>query len=118
MKNFTLNELIEEYKRNTLICSKVDYADKKSVQANNKAVSKMYQIVNLIKIGFGEEGVIKFKKLLDITENRTDLWVAVQMLEKFNLDKESETKALKLIREEAKNSMGMELWLKNYLASL
>ena len=85
-----IDKLIDEYKNLPKICEQTDYANKISVKANNKAVSQMYKIVDLLNqdsIGF-----VKFKELLDITEYKTNLWVATHILEKMNPDKDTERK--------------------------
>jgi hypothetical protein len=110
----TLDELIKEYKQMAGICHNIDYADKKSVTHNNKAVTKMYQLVDKINSEFGDTGVAEFAKLIDCRQDKTDLWASVHMLEKMKIDKKLEAKALTIIKEEAKQSMGMEYWLKNY----
>jgi hypothetical protein len=110
----TLTELIDEYKQMAAICNQVDYDDKQSVRRNNKAVKRMYQIVEKIKTSFGDEGVKEFIRLIDIRQNRVDLWAAIQMLEKMQVDKETEKKALTIISEEAKESLGYQYWLKSY----
>jgi hypothetical protein len=110
----TLTELIDEYKQMTSICHNIDYADKKSVKLNNKSVTRMYQIVDKIKTEFGDNGIIEFAKLIDIKKDRTDIWASVQMLEKMTVDKATEAKALTIIKQEAKQSLGMEYWLKSY----
>lgn len=97
------------------ICNNIDYADKKSVKSNNKAVTRMYQIVDKIKMEFGDNGVNEFAKLIDFKLNRTDIWASVQMLEKMTVDKNTEAKALTIIKEESKQSLGMKYWLRSYL---
>lgn len=111
----TLEALIDEYKQMTSICYNINYQDKKSVKSNNKAVDRLYQIVDKIKNEYGENGVTEFAKLIDIKNDGTDIWASVQLLEKMTVDKTTEEKALKIIREESKQSLGMEYWLKNYL---
>jgi hypothetical protein len=110
-----LNELLEEYKQMATICNNIDYSNKKSVASNNRAVTRMYQIVEKIKTEFEENGIIEFAKLIDYKQDKTNLWASVHMLEKMTVEKEIEAKALKIIKEEAKESLGMEYWLKNYL---
>lgn len=109
-----LIELIEDYKKMVQICNSIDYSDKKSVKNNNKAVKRMYQIVNIIKEEFGENGIYEFGKLLDNHDDRTKLWASVQMLEKMAVDSITEQKALTIIKKEALQSIGMEYWLKSY----
>jgi len=53
----TIVGLIEEYEKMVEICNNINYSDKTSVRNNNKAVKRMYQIVNAIKVEFGENGV-------------------------------------------------------------
>jgi hypothetical protein len=110
----TLTELIDEYKQTASICHNIDYANKKSVKLNNKSVTRMYQIVDKIKTEFGDNGVSEFAKLIDIKQDRVDLWAAIQMLEKMQVDKDTEKKALAIIKEEAKDSLGLQYWLKSY----
>ncbi len=111
-----IDNLIEEYRNLPKICAKIDYADKKSVKANNKAVSRMYKIVDLLNqdsIGFA-----RFKELLDINEYKTNLWVATHILEKMNPEKDTERKALNIIQDAAAGNdilaLGYQTWLKNY----
>lgn len=110
----TLIELIDEYKQMASICHNVDYADKKSVKLNNKSVTRMYQIVDKIKAEFGEIGVTEFAKLIDIKQDRVDLWASIQMLEKMKVEKDAEKKALSIIKVEAKDSLGHQYWLKSF----
>ena len=77
-----IENLIEDYKRQTKICSEIDYSDKASVKKNNKAVNRMYQIVELISESNNQNGIDEFSKLLKDKENRTNLWSAVHLLEK------------------------------------
>ena len=74
----------------------------------------MYKIIDTIKLEFSTAGVDEFAKLLDDQDNRADLWAAVQMLEKMEVDSTTEQKALKIIEIEARESMGMDYWLKTY----
>ena len=110
----TLASLIDEYKEMAQICYHIDYSNKKSVKNNNKAVDRMYQIVNIINSDFGGDGINEFKKLIYYKENKTDLWAAVHMLEKMEIDKATMQKALTIIKQEAKQSVGLEYWLKAY----
>jgi hypothetical protein len=110
----TIVDLIEEYEKMVQICNRINYSDKKSVKNNNKAVKRMYQIVNIIKEEFGKNGIYEFGKLLDNNDERTKIWASVQMLEKMDVDSITEQKALIIIKKEALQSVGMEYWLKSY----
>lgn len=109
-----IDELINEYQEMTFICSQIDYADMKSVKRNNKAVDRMSEIMNMISTKYGEDGVQQISKLLDVKINRTNIWAAVQILEKLSVDEATENKALDVIRKDAETSIGMQYWLKDY----
>ena len=112
----TLKELIDEYKTLPNICLQIDYSDKKSVSANNKAVDRMYQIVSILHLEFHQEGLEAFQKLLDINENEINIWAATHLLEKLNPDKINEDKALKIIEKIVLGSSiearGYSYWIK------
>lgn len=110
-----LEELIDEYKKMSSICYKTDYEDKKSVKQHNKAVDRMYEIINYINLHYSKRGVNEFASLLHVKVNRTNIWAAVQILEKMNVDDDIEKIALSIIKEEAEQSVGMEYWLKEYM---
>lgn len=75
-----IDKLIEEYKGQAVICAQTDYADKKSVRQNNRAVDRMYAVVTIIGTNFGLDGIVKFQELLGVKDNNTDLWTATQYL--------------------------------------
>lgn len=111
-------DLIQEYRKLTKICASTDYADKKSVRLHNKSVNQMYEIAE--KIGYEQttETIDDFAQLLDITENKTNVWTAVHILERIPVDKTTEEKALRIIKKQADgdtaDAMGFEIWLDNY----
>ncbi len=78
----------------------------------------MYKIVERIKKDFGVEGMNGFGKLLDTTENETNLWVAPQLLERMKPDEITKARALKIIKEAAAgdnaNELGFETWIRNW----
>lgn len=114
----TLPELITEYKDQVIICSEISYSDKQSVNKNNVAVKRMYEIIGIINSQFGPDGVIEFSKLLNVKDNNTYIWAAPQLLEKMNSTQEIKEKALRIIREVAKEDnargIGFRHWLKQY----
>lgn len=118
-RQLSLREYIDEYKSLPPICAKTDFADKKSVRRHNATVSRMYKIVEAIKV-FGSNGVEEFSKLLDISENDVNVWVAVQILEKLSADSATEKKALEVIKKVANgndiNAYGFQIWLKQWMA--
>ena len=113
-----IEELKTEYLNLTKICAEIDYSDKKSVKRNNSAVTKMYKIINLLSESNNETEILNFAELLTVEQNKTNLWVATQMLEKLNVDKKTEQNALKIIKKIAEGNgtqaMGFQIWLSEY----
>ena len=110
--------LIQEYTELTKICASTDYGDKKSVRLHNKSVDRMYEIAE--KIGYEKtiETIDDFAKLLDVTDNKTNVWTAIHILERVPADKTIEEIALKIIKQQADgdsaDAMGYKIWLDNY----
>ena len=88
----------------------------KSVKANNISVKRMYEIAEVIGKGKSNKLIIEFIKLLDIKENRTNIWAATHLLELIPTDKKIERKALDVIENIAQGTtseaMGYRMWLK------
>lgn len=114
----TIDELINEYKTLPKICFQTDYSNKKSVRANNKAVTRMYEIVETINKKFDIIGTEQFQKLLDTTDYKTNIWVAIHLLEKLEPDQINKTKALSIINQIAKSNdpdaFAFNQWLKDW----
>ena len=110
--------LIQEYIELTKICASTDYGDKKSVKLHNKSVDKMYGIAEKISYEQPTETIDGFAKLLEINENKTNVWAAVHILERISVYKKIEEKALKIIKQQADGdtaeAMGFKIWLDNY----
>jgi len=113
-----LNDLISEYRMQTEICAAIDYSDMVTVKRNNRAVSRMYSIVEQIGRDHGEDGMRAFAVLLEERTNRTDLWAATHLLERLKPSPEIEREALVIIEAEAAkkgaDGMGYQVWLKNW----
>ncbi len=113
-----LSELINEYKEQAVICSAIDYDNKDSVKVNNNAVKRMYEIIDTIVSQFGDNGVKEFSTLLDITDHGINIWAAPHLLEKMKTDVSTETKALAIIKDAAKqdnvHALGFQYWLKEW----
>jgi hypothetical protein len=111
-------DLIQEYLELTKVCASTDYADKKSVKIHNKSVDRMYEIAE--KIGYEKttETIVDFAKLLDVTDNKTNVWTAIHILERVPAEKTIEEKALKIIKQQAEgdsaDAMGYKIWVDNY----
>tara|TARA_R110000744_G_scaffold121663_5_gene226414 strand:- start:86 stop:415 length:330 start_codon:yes stop_codon:yes gene_type:complete len=104
-----IDNLIEEYKKQAKICTESDYLNRNSVRKNNKAVDRMYEIVKEISENYSSSYISRFSELLNNIENRTHIWSAVHLLEKLTIDKQTETKALKIIEEESESDSASEL---------
>ena len=113
-----LDELISEYRSQTEICAAINYSDMATVKRNNRAVSRMYSIVDQISKDHGEHGMRAFSVLLEERTNRTDLWAATHLLERLKPSREIEREALVIIEAEAAkkgaDGMGYQVWLKNW----
>jgi len=111
-------DMIEEYIELTKACSQTDYSDKKSVRNHNKSVNRMYEIVESIGREDTSASINDFNRLLDISENGTNVWAAVHMLERLRVDSKTESKALQIIKQIAKGdsaeAMGFQSWLDDY----
>lgn len=114
----TINERIERYKNLAAICADMDYADKKSVKAKNKAVDEMYEIVSSLTKDFGENGIREFEKLLNINENKTNVWASVHLLEKLTPSDDTKSQSLKIIYDislgNSVEALGFRYWLKDW----
>jgi len=113
-----IENLKERYLELTKTCAETDFADKKSVRKNNSAVNEMYTIIDLISESENQVEIQNFAELLNVKENRTNLWAAAQMLEKLNVDQKIEQKALNIIKNVANGNgteaMGFQSWLSEY----
>ena len=98
-----------------MVCSETDYSEPSSVKRNNQAVDRMYEIVNSL---VGDDSILEFSKLLDESNYNVNEWAAIHMLEKLDLDRKIERKALRIIKSVAKGNsakaMGFESWLKRF----
>ncbi len=110
--------LIQEYIELTKNCASTDYEDKKSVRLHNKSVDRMYEIAEKVGYEQTKETINDFSKLLDIAENKTNIWAATHLLERIPVDKKVEEKAISIIQNvangETGESMGFKMWLENY----
>lgn len=113
-----VNKSIEEYKNLTKICAKTDYSDESSVAKHNKSVDRMYEIVDSIKEEKNDNTIEQFYQLLELTENKTNLWAAFHLLERLPTTPEIEHKAISIIESFAKgddeNALGCKYWLKQW----
>lgn len=110
--------LIQEYLELTKVCASTDYAGKESVKRHNKSVDRMYEIAEKIGSGHTEERIQDFTKLLDVADNKTNVWAAVHILERIPVDTSIEERALEIIKQQANGGppegMGFRIWLDNY----
>lgn len=110
--------LIKQYIDFAKNCATTDYSNQKSVKLHNKSVNKLYWIAKKIALKNTTVTMDDFIKLLDVNENRTNIWAAVHLLELFQIDKIIEEKALKIIRQlvegDSAEAIGFKIWLDNY----
>jgi hypothetical protein len=116
----TVEELVNEYRELPKNCYDVDYSSPDAIKLNNDSVKRMYKIVQQLNKEFGAKGIEKIKPLLDVTTHRTNLWIAVHLLEKGNPDQETEKKALGIIERFSNGddllAAGYKSWLKAWKA--
>lgn len=78
----------------------------------------MYQKAE--KIGYEQttESIDDFARLSDVTENQTNVWTAVHILERIPANHTIAEKALQIIKKQAEgdstDAMGFKIWLDNY----
>ena len=111
-------DLIREYLELTKVCALTDYADRKSVKIHNKSIDRMFKIAEKIGSEKTTETMDDFAKLLDMTENKTNVWTAIHVLERVPVNETTKEKALKIIEQQADgdsaDAMGFKIWLDNY----
>jgi hypothetical protein len=116
----TAEDLINEYKTLPKNCYEIDYSNRDAIKLNNDSVKRMYKIVQQLNKEFGAKGIEKIKPLLDVTDYRTNLWLATHLLEKAKPDPETETKALGIIEKFSNGNdllaAGYKSWLKAWKA--
>ena len=115
---YTIEDLVEEYKGLTKNCYQVDYSNKKALKKNNDSVKRMYEIIETVKNEFAVDGILELASLLDDENNRTNLWIATQLLEKVTLDKQTEEKAFRIVEKVAKGddilALGYRYWINDW----
>jgi hypothetical protein len=110
-------DLIEQFKENAKVHFNIDYGNKKSVKAGNKAVDRMFEIAQKLNDSghFNE-----FAALLSCEEDRVNVWTAHMLLERLNATGSIAEEALSVITELANsddiNSFGEKLWLEHWHA--
>lgn len=110
--------LIKEYIELAKICASTDYGDKIAVRLHNESAKRMYEIAERIGYENASETNSDFAKLLDITDNKANVWAAIHILEHIPANKTVEEKALKIIQKHAEGdsieSMGLKIWIDNF----
>ncbi|OYU96577.1 MAG: hypothetical protein CFE21_09345 [Bacteroidetes bacterium B1(2017)] len=111
-------DLIQEYIELTKTCASTNYSDKESVHLHNKSVKMMYEIVEKVAAKKSIETIDEFAKLLDITDNKTNVWAAIHILERFMPMDTIGEKAFEIIKlqseGESADAMGFKIWLDNF----
>ena len=78
----------------------------------------MYEIVEAIGYEQTNETPEQFAGLLDISDNKTNLWAAIHILERLPTDSDIEKRALEIIRTatkgESADAMGYQSWLEDW----
>ena len=110
--------VLDQYRKCAEICSKTESGNKSSIRANNRAVKKMYKIVNAA-VRQGQSAIDALSTLLD--EPLSGPWLAHQLLEKATVRPEVERKCLSIIwrlaTEDSREQIqqrGEQIWLKKW----
>ena len=78
----------------------------------------MYEIAEAIGCEQTTETVEDFIQLLSISDNNTNVWAAVHILERIPSNKKTEEKAIYIIKKladrDSAEALGFKLWLANY----
>ena len=119
IRNMSFDELLEEYKKCVFIHNQIDYLDMKTIRKANRAVDKMTEISKIINNKYNQQ-IIEFSKLLEISELRTDVWAAHDILQNMDYPLELESKALGVIiqysKENSPDGLGNRMWLRDWYA--
>lgn len=107
--------MINEYRECVRVCSAIDYTDESSVKRSNKAVEKMYQIVQAANSS-GPETVTELTALLN--EPDCAKWLAHQLVEKAAITKEVKNKCFAIVETLAKGesaeALGERMWIEEH----
>lgn len=114
-----MKDKIKKYIELTQICSQIDYSDKKSVRANNRAVDEMYKIVREIEASQDVKIKNDFIGLLEMkNEQETNLWAAIHLLECLSVEHHIKEKALNIVEKytqgDSADALGLQYWLNDY----
>jgi hypothetical protein len=103
---------LDEYRRCAEICAQSwETSTRGSIAANNRAVSRMYGLVEAA-VAEGPQAVGELVQLLD--EPLTVRWIAHQLLERATVSAEVASRCLALIEGWAEDSIGDAYWLRDY----
>ena len=94
-----IQELVDEFQTLAAVCANTNFGNKVSVNRYNTAVDRMREISKEISKEVPSEGVDDFAKLLEVEENKINLWAAIHLLEFVPINKEIEIKALNVIEK-------------------
>lgn len=104
--------MIEEYIDCATTCAKTDYGDKTSVAAHNRAVNRMYKIVDTA-VAEGSESITTLTALLD--HDIAAPWIAHQLVERANPGTTIIAKCFAIVEDLASGdgatAMGEQFWI-------
>ena len=113
-----IQDLIDEYKTLAAVCADTNFGSKVSVKRYNKAVDRMREIAKAVDKEETAERVDNLAQLLDIEENKINLWAAIHLLEFIPINKEIEIKALSVIEkaslQNGAESCRFQVWLEEW----
>ncbi len=116
MTPFSVDELLNKYKRHAAVHASIECSDRSSVRAGNAAADAMIAIAKQLA-AMSPPAVSEFSSLLQ-ADDVTAGWAAHHLLEHFTPDNDVERLALAIIERKAAgdgaDAMGNRMWLKEW----
>lgn len=114
-----LEQLITEYLANQELHAAVDFGNKSSVKAGNKAADRMRNIA--AELREATESTTRFEALLDHPNPMVRKWVAHHLLELMEPSKSAVERSLSIIEQaslgDSAEALGERMWLASWNAA-
>ena len=115
-----IQALIDEYRAQAAIHSAIDYGQKASIRAGNRAAARMRSIAQKLTT-LGNQAVAAFGRLLESHEPGVAIWAAHHLLEHMAPKPSLAESALNLIQRRAwgagPDALGERVWLSEWKAN-
>ena len=108
-KLLLMSDLLEDYIACVRITQSTDYADRNSVRRHNRAVDRMYRIVELAE----QQGQVNHLATL-LDDPVSARWLAHQLVERTTIDEETQDRCFRIVEGLATTEVGEQLWLRQW----